>query len=104
MTGIENLDEIHMLEMRVDTSETSLGNFGAHVPNLSKLKLSNSIISSVRYFCYSHQSLSSDCDAVSWVTRRVSVIKETCATHLQRSFSRTSGKNQGEPANSAKSG
>ena len=49
MTGIENLDEIHMLEMRVDTSETSLGNFGAHVPNLSKLKLSNSIVSSVRY-------------------------------------------------------
>ena len=37
-----------MLEMRVDASETSLGNFGAHVPNLSKLKLSNSIVSSVR--------------------------------------------------------
>jgi len=37
-----------MLEMRVDTSDTSLGNFGAHVPNLSKLKLSNSIVSSVR--------------------------------------------------------
>jgi len=38
-----------MLEMRVDTRETSLGNFGAHVPNLSKLKLSNSIVSFVRY-------------------------------------------------------
>jgi len=48
MTGIDNLDEVHMLEMRVDTRETSLGNFGAHVPNLSKLKLSNSIVSSVR--------------------------------------------------------
>jgi len=48
MTGIDNLDDVHMLDMRVDTRETSLGNFGAHVPNLSKLKLSNSIVSSVR--------------------------------------------------------
>jgi len=52
MTGIDNLDEIHLLEMRVNTSETSLGNFGSHVPNLSKLKLSNSIISSVRYSAF----------------------------------------------------
>jgi len=49
LTGIDNLDKVHLLEMRVDTSETSLGNFGAHVPNLLKLKLSNSIVSSVRW-------------------------------------------------------
>lgn len=34
--------------MRVDTRENSLGNFGALLPNLSELKLSNSIIATVR--------------------------------------------------------
>ncbi|XP_067937437.1 leucine-rich repeat-containing protein 56-like [Watersipora subatra] len=48
LTGIEDLEEVKYLEMRVDTSETSLGNFGALLPNLSQLKLNNSIISSVR--------------------------------------------------------
>lgn len=48
LTGIEDLNEVKYLEMKVDTTETSLGNFGAMVPNLSQLKLSNSIITTVR--------------------------------------------------------
>jgi hypothetical protein len=50
LTGIENLEEVHYLELRVDTRDTSLGNFGSHVPNLMQLKLSNSIIACVRYW------------------------------------------------------
>ena len=52
LTGIENLDEVKYLEMRVDTSETSLGNFGSLLPNLTQLKLNNSIIFSVRFVCF----------------------------------------------------
>ena len=48
LTGVDNLEEVHFLEMKVDTRDTSLGNFGAHLPNLSQLKLSNSISTSVR--------------------------------------------------------
>ncbi|CAH1786684.1 unnamed protein product [Owenia fusiformis] len=48
LTGVEDLDEVHFLEMKVDTTDTSLGNFGAMLPNLSQLKLSNSNITSVR--------------------------------------------------------
>lgn len=48
LTGIDNLQEVKYLEMRVDTSETSLGNFGSLLPNLTQLKLNNSIIASVR--------------------------------------------------------
>lgn len=48
LTGLENLEDVHFLEMKVDTSETSLGNFGALLPNLSQLKLNNSIIASIR--------------------------------------------------------
>ncbi|XP_038052184.1 leucine-rich repeat-containing protein 56-like isoform X2 [Patiria miniata] len=48
MTGVDDLDDVKFLEMRVDTTETSLGNFGTMVPNLKYLKLSNSIIATVR--------------------------------------------------------
>ena len=48
LTGVDNLEEVHYLEMKVDTRDTSLGNFGCHLPNLAQLKLSNSIIQSVR--------------------------------------------------------
>ncbi|XP_067655482.1 leucine-rich repeat-containing protein 56-like [Haliotis asinina] len=48
LTGVENLEEVHSLEMKVDTTETSLGNFGGLLPNLRQLKLSDSIISGIR--------------------------------------------------------
>ena len=48
LTGTENLEEVEELEMRVDTRDTSLGNFGVHLPNLKQLKLTNSIITTVR--------------------------------------------------------
>ncbi|KAL9956013.1 hypothetical protein ACROYT_G037430 [Oculina patagonica] len=48
LTGFKNLDEVEYLEMKVDTRENSLGNFGALLPNLTELKLSNSIIATVR--------------------------------------------------------
>ncbi|XP_072172117.1 leucine-rich repeat-containing protein 56-like [Diadema setosum] len=48
LTGIEDLEDVKFLEMKVDTSETSLGNFGAMLPNLKQLKLNDSLIASVR--------------------------------------------------------
>eukprot|EP01137_Pigoraptor_chileana_P014598 Opistho-2@69424 len=48
MTGIDDLTKVTFLEMRVDTTENSLGDFGALLPTLVQLKLSNSIIASVR--------------------------------------------------------
>ncbi|XP_013414483.1 uncharacterized protein LOC106176571 [Lingula anatina] len=48
LTGLDNLEEVKYLEMKVDTSETSLGNFGQYLPSLTQLKLANSIIASVR--------------------------------------------------------
>lgn len=48
ITQSNDLSNVKILEMVVNTSETSLGNFGQYVPNLIQLKLSNSIIPSVR--------------------------------------------------------
>ncbi|XP_006818292.1 leucine-rich repeat-containing protein 56-like [Saccoglossus kowalevskii] len=48
LTGVDDLDDVKFLEMRVDTTETSLGNFGSMLPNLKQLKLNDSIIASVR--------------------------------------------------------
>lgn len=45
---MEDLEEVRYLEMKVDTSDTSLGNFGVSVPNMVQLKLSDSLISSIR--------------------------------------------------------
>ncbi|NXL44469.1 LRC56 protein, partial [Podilymbus podiceps] len=48
LTGVDDLQRVKALEMRVDTRENSLGNFGAHLPNLRELKLNNSLLVSVR--------------------------------------------------------
>ncbi|NWH73030.1 LRC56 protein, partial [Piaya cayana] len=48
LTGADDLQQVKVLEMRVDTRENSLGNFGVYVPNLRELKLNNSLLVSVR--------------------------------------------------------
>ncbi|KAM9278142.1 leucine-rich repeat-containing protein 56 [Morus bassanus] len=48
LTGVDDLQQVKALEMRVDTRENSLGNFGAYLPNLRELKLNNSLLVSVR--------------------------------------------------------
>nr|XP_056707685.1 leucine-rich repeat-containing protein 56 [Euleptes europaea] len=48
LTGLDDLRQVRALEMRVDTRENSLGNFGAYLPNLKQLKLNNSVLTSVR--------------------------------------------------------
>ncbi|XP_062605381.1 leucine-rich repeat-containing protein 56-like [Saccostrea cucullata] len=48
LTGVDNLEDIRRLELKVDTKETSLGNFGSLLPNLTQLKLSNSNIPCIR--------------------------------------------------------
>ncbi|XP_041472009.1 leucine-rich repeat-containing protein 56-like [Lytechinus variegatus] len=64
LTGIEDLEDVKFLEMRVDTSETSLGNFGAMLPNLKQLKLNDSLIASVRDLGTALDNL-----AVLWMSR-----------------------------------
>ncbi|XP_007907534.1 leucine-rich repeat-containing protein 56 isoform X1 [Callorhinchus milii] len=48
LTETDDLQEVKVLEMRVDTQDSSLGNFGIYLPNLIELKLNNSFIVSVR--------------------------------------------------------
>ena len=48
LTGFDDLRDVQELCMKVDTRDTSLGNFGMHLPNLKRLKLSNSIITQTR--------------------------------------------------------
>ncbi|XP_015261096.1 PREDICTED: leucine-rich repeat-containing protein 56 [Gekko japonicus] len=48
LTGLDDLRQVRALEMRVDTRENSLGNFGVYLPNLKQLKLNNSVLTSVR--------------------------------------------------------
>ncbi|XP_020639846.3 leucine-rich repeat-containing protein 56 isoform X2 [Pogona vitticeps] len=48
LTGLDDLHQVKALEMRVDTRENSLGNFGTCLPNLKRLKLNNSVLTSVR--------------------------------------------------------
>ncbi|NWR59781.1 LRC56 protein, partial [Bucorvus abyssinicus] len=48
LTGVADLQRVKTLEMRVDTRENSLGNFGAYLPNLRELKLNHSLLESVR--------------------------------------------------------
>ncbi|XP_058685025.1 leucine-rich repeat-containing protein 56 isoform X1 [Poecile atricapillus] len=48
LAGVDDLQQVKVLEMRVDTREISLGNFGVHLPNLRELKLNNSLLTSVR--------------------------------------------------------
>ncbi|XP_074438556.1 leucine-rich repeat-containing protein 56 [Larus michahellis] len=48
LTGVDDLQRVKALEVRVDTRENSLGSFGAYLPNLRELKLNNSLLVSVR--------------------------------------------------------
>ncbi|KAM9372785.1 LOW QUALITY PROTEIN: leucine-rich repeat-containing protein 56 [Phaethornis superciliosus] len=48
LAGVDDLQQVETLEMRVDTRENTLGSFGAYLPNLRELKLNNSLIVSVR--------------------------------------------------------
>ncbi|XP_061319175.1 leucine-rich repeat-containing protein 56 isoform X3 [Pezoporus flaviventris] len=48
LTGVDDLQQVNALEVRVDTRENSLGNFGAYLPNLRELRLNNSLLMSVR--------------------------------------------------------
>eukprot|EP00912_Choanoflagellata_sp_UC4_P000452 UC4_evm1s285 len=48
LSGVDDLASLAYLEMKVDTTDSSLGRFGRHLPALRQLKLSNSIIGSVR--------------------------------------------------------
>ncbi|XP_032082578.1 leucine-rich repeat-containing protein 56 [Thamnophis elegans] len=48
LTGLDDLRQLKALEMRVNTRENSLGNFGSYLPNLKQLKLNGSILTSVR--------------------------------------------------------
>ncbi|KAM6159440.1 leucine-rich repeat-containing protein 56 [Rhynchocyon petersi] len=48
LAQVDNLHAVTVLEMCVDTYKNSLGNFGAHLPRLSQLKLNGSRLASVR--------------------------------------------------------
>ncbi|XP_007427327.2 leucine-rich repeat-containing protein 56 [Python bivittatus] len=48
LTGLDDLRQVKALEMRVNTRENSLGNFGSYLPNLKQLKLNGSVLTSVR--------------------------------------------------------
>ncbi|XP_060074287.1 leucine-rich repeat-containing protein 56-like [Ylistrum balloti] len=48
LTGVQNLDSVTSLELKVNTSDTSLGNFGSLLPNLTQLRLSNSVTPCIR--------------------------------------------------------
>ncbi|XP_041965284.1 leucine-rich repeat-containing protein 56 isoform X1 [Alosa sapidissima] len=48
LTNTEDLGKVTMLELCVDTQHNTLGNFGTYLPNLTQLRMSNSLIFSVR--------------------------------------------------------
>ncbi|RNA39995.1 leucine-rich repeat-containing 56 isoform X1 [Brachionus plicatilis] len=48
LTGVNDLGSVEFLEMIVDTSETSLGNFGIYLPHLRQLKLNGSHVPRIR--------------------------------------------------------
>ncbi|XP_072291730.1 leucine-rich repeat-containing protein 56 [Eucyclogobius newberryi] len=48
LCGTQELSEVTSLEMCINTQDNTLGNFGAHLPNLELLKLNNSVIKSIR--------------------------------------------------------
>ncbi|XP_062403505.1 leucine-rich repeat-containing protein 56 [Sardina pilchardus] len=48
LTNKEDLDKVTSLELCVDTQHSTLGNFGTYLPNLTQLRMSNSLIFSVR--------------------------------------------------------
>ncbi|XP_069910668.1 leucine-rich repeat-containing protein 56 isoform X2 [Oryctolagus cuniculus] len=48
LAGEDDLQLVRVLEMCVDTRESSLGNFGVHLPSLNQLKLNGSRLGSLR--------------------------------------------------------
>lgn len=48
LSGLQELGMVTFLEMRVDTREHSLGNFGSWLPGLRQLKLNHSVVATVR--------------------------------------------------------
>ncbi|XP_005096715.1 uncharacterized protein LOC101861358 [Aplysia californica] len=64
LTGVDNLELVESLELKVDSRETSLGNFGGLLPNLTELKLSGSSIACARDLGSSLRKL-----RVLWLTR-----------------------------------
>ncbi|XP_056596198.1 leucine-rich repeat-containing protein 56 isoform X2 [Triplophysa dalaica] len=48
LSGSDNLEEVTSLEMCVDARQNSLNDIGVHLPKLKELKMSNSLILSVR--------------------------------------------------------
>ncbi|XP_037694683.1 leucine-rich repeat-containing protein 56 isoform X2 [Choloepus didactylus] len=61
LAQVDDLAAVTVLEMRVDTREHSLGNFGLHLPNLSQLKLNGSRLASVRSLMQLSFNVTSDC-------------------------------------------
>uniref|UniRef100_A0ACB8G262 Uncharacterized protein n=1 Tax=Sphaerodactylus townsendi TaxID=933632 RepID=A0ACB8G262_9SAUR len=54
LTGLDDLRQVRTLEMRVDTRENSLGNFGAFIPNLKLIETEQQCVTSVRRDEYGH--------------------------------------------------
>ncbi|XP_064020008.1 leucine-rich repeat-containing protein 56 isoform X2 [Pogoniulus pusillus] len=48
LTGVDDLQGVQVLEVRVDTRDSSLGNLGAYLPSLRELKLNDSLLVTVR--------------------------------------------------------
>jgi Leucine-rich repeat (LRR) protein len=48
LTGMDDLTKVKCLQLKVDTTETSLGNFGTFLPNLQELKIKDGIVPSIR--------------------------------------------------------
>ena len=64
ITGKNDLTTVDSIEMMVNTSETTLGNFGQYLTNLTQLKLNDSFIPSVRDI-----GTSFSCLTVLWMSR-----------------------------------
>lgn len=45
---MDDLTKVRCLQLRVDTTETSLGNFGTFLPNLQELKIKDGVVPSIR--------------------------------------------------------
>ena len=48
ISGSEDLNEVQSIEIKVNTKETTVGNFGKYLPALTQLTLNNSFIPSIR--------------------------------------------------------
>jgi len=64
ISGQNDLSKVDAIEMNVNTSETTLGNFGQYLPNLTQLKLNDSCIPSIRDIGTSFSNL-----IVLWMSR-----------------------------------